>query len=362
MPRAWRSRIVSTAMVCAAGLAIGCGSASSPTTPDPTSSAATSAALDGAFALARQEPNLTSLVVARNGLVERQQYFNGGAPDTPQYVWSVTKSILALTVGLALERGCLRSLDQTLGELLGPAAVADGRKAAITLRQLLTMTSGLDFPEMASYTSGPSLYQEWISAPDQVAWVLARPLTASPGERFEYGSGTIHLASVALTNACGTGTAEYAQVHLFAPLGIPPREWEVDRQGFNNGGAGLNLSPRDMQAIGNLVLNAGRVEGQAVVPASWVGEMTRPQVATGPGMPAPSYGYGWWVGEAAGAGYVMANGWGGQFIVVVPTRRLVVTAAARTSGLGGADAMAQWQRVFAIITGRIVAAYPPAAS
>ena len=333
-------------------LAVACG-ARSPTAPTIVNNSL----VDMAFAQARQEPNLTSLVVARNGIVERQEYFHGGGLDTPQYVWSVTKSVLSLTVGTALDRGCLRSLDQTLGELLGPALVSDPQKAAITLRHLLTMTSGLDFPEMASYASGPSLYNAWLSSPDQVAWVLARALTATPGQRFEYGSGTIHLASVALTRACGASTATLADATLFAPLGIPHRAWETDHQGYNNGGAGLELSPRDMQAIGDLVLNNGQYQGRQVVSASWVRAMTSSQVSTGAGMPTPAYGYAWWTGQTSGVPFALAHGWGGQFIMVVPAKRLVVTAAATTSALGGPDAMAQWQRIFDIITQRIVAAY-----
>ena len=175
--------------------------------PQPRRRPGTAAALDAAFAAARQEPNLTSLVVSQGGAIVRQEYFNGTGPDTTQNVWSVTKSVLSLTVGIALDQGCLRSLDQTLGELLDPSVTGDPQKAAITLRHLLTMSSGLDFPEMSTYTSSPSIYSQWINAPDQVAWVMARPLTAAPGQRFEYGSGTIHLASVALSRACGTSTS-----------------------------------------------------------------------------------------------------------------------------------------------------------
>jgi CubicO group peptidase (beta-lactamase class C family) len=316
------------------------------------------APLDAAFAAAGQELRLRSLVIARDGAVVREAFFNGGGPDTDEYVWSVTKSMLALTVGIALDRGCLRSLDQTIGELLGPSTVSDPEKAAITLRHLLTMSSGLDFPEMASYGTGASLYQAWVTAPDQVAWVLARPMTAAPGARFEYGSGTIHLASVALTRACGLRTDELADGDLFGPLGLAPRRWEVDHQGYSNGGAGLYLTPRDMQALGHLVLNGGSHQQRRVVSASWVAAMTSAQIATGSGMAAPYYGLGWWVGQAAdGAAFALANGWGGQFILVVPGKRLVVTTAALTAGLSGTATMAQWQRIFDILMLRIVPAF-----
>ena len=315
------------------------------------------APLDAAFAAAGQEPGLRSLVVARDGAVVREAFFNGGGPDSDEYVWSVTKSMLALTVGIALDRGCLRSLDQTIGELLGRTTVADPEKAAVTLRHLLTMSSGLDFPEMASYGTGASLYQAWVTAPDQVAWVLARPMTAAPGARFEYGSGTIHLASVALTRACGMRTDELADSELFGPLGLAPRRWEPDHQGYSNGGAGLNLTPRDMQALGHLALHGGSHQQRQVVAAPYVAAMTSAQIATGSGMATPFYGLGWWVGQTGdGAAFALANGWGGQFILVVPRKRLVVTTAALTTALSGTAAMAQWQRIFDILMLRVVPA------
>jgi len=314
--------------------------------------------LDAAFTAAGQEPRLRSLVIARDGAVVREAFFNGGGPDSDEYVWSVTKSMLALTVGIALDRGCLRSLDQTIGELLGPATVSDPEKAAITLRHLLTMSSGLDFPETASYGTGASLYQAWVTAPDQVAWVLARNMTAAPGARFEYGSGTIHLASVALTRACGMRADEIADSDLFGPLGLAARRWEADRQGYSNGGAGLYLTPRDMQALGHLVLNGGSHQQRQVVSGSYVAAMASAQIATGSGMATPFYGFGWWVGQTAdGAAFALANGWGGQFILVVPSKRLVVTTAALTSGLSGTATMAQWQRIFEILMLRIVPAF-----
>ena len=337
-------------LVLTASGTVGCGGGSpaGPTTVDTMTTG-----LDAAFAQARQESNLRSLVVARDGSVVRAEYFNGGRSDTPEYVWSVTKSVLALTVGTALDSGCLQSLDQTLGELLGPL-VTEPAKAGVSLRHLLTMSSGIDFAEASFYATGPSLYNAWVLAPDQVAFVMARSMTASPGERFEYGSGTIHLASVALSRACGVGTSAFAQTHLFAPLAIPAPEWETDQQGYNNGGAGLEITAPDMQAIGNLVLNSGRYLSRQVVSSAWVQSMTSQQIATGGGA-TPWYGYGWWVGRTqAGDPFALANGWGGQFIAVVPAKRLVVTTAALTVGVSGVTTLAQWNRIFEIVYSRII--------
>jgi CubicO group peptidase (beta-lactamase class C family) len=338
-----RRRLSAVACAVVATLACACD-ADEPTTPSSVTS------LDAAFAQARAEANLKSLVVARNGGVVRAEYFHGGGPDTPEYIWSVTKSVLALTVGAALDAGCLASPDQTIGDLLGPSLVTDPAKAGITLRHLLTMSSGIDFPEAAFYATGPSLYQAWVESPDQVAFVMARAMTAQAGQRFEYGSGTIHLASVALERACGTSASAFAQNHVFAPLGIGARSWETDRQGHSNGGAGLSLTPNDMQAIGAMVLDGGRSRGSQVVSAAWAQQMTRAQISTPAGSALPFYGYGWWVGQTrAGDALHLANGWGGQFIFVVPARGLVVTTAASTSSVSGQSAMDQWQRIFQIV-------------
>jgi CubicO group peptidase (beta-lactamase class C family) len=320
----------------------------------PPSTPAQADAIEAAFAQARLDPGLRSLVVSRGGATVRAEYFNGGGPDTPEYVWSVTKSVLSLTVGAALDDGCLRSLDQPIGELLGPSLVTDPAKAGVTLRHLLTMSSGIDFPEASFYASGPSLYDAWIQAPDQVAFVMGRPVTAAAGTRFEYGSGTIHLASVALTRACGVGTSIFAGERLLSPLGITGRTWEADRQGYSNGGAGLSLTAADMQVIGNLVLDGGRYQGRQVVSSSWVRAMTSAQIATGGGA-TQWYGYGWWVGwTRAGDPFALANGWGGQFIAVVPAKGLVVTTASRTADQPASVSMAQWERVFEIVYSRVI--------
>ena len=119
----WRAWLAVAGTVALAAAAAACEK-SSVTAPSADG-------LTAAFARARQEPNLKSLVVSRGGTLVSAEYFNGGGPDTPEHVWSVTKSVLALTVGAALDAGCLASLDQTLGELLGPA-VTDPAKAAVT--------------------------------------------------------------------------------------------------------------------------------------------------------------------------------------------------------------------------------------
>jgi CubicO group peptidase (beta-lactamase class C family) len=309
--------------------------------------------VDSAFAEAGRLANLTSLVVVHDGTVERQLYLNGGGADTAQDVRSVTKSVVSLLVGIALDRGCLPSLDRTLVELLGSLAPADTAKQGITVRQLLNMTSGLGGNELANV----DLYNQWALAADQLTYVWGLPLVSAPGTSFNYYSANFYVASRILTQACGQGTADFARDVLFTPLGIGPRAWETDDKGYTNGGAGLQLTPKDMAAIGTLVMDSGRAGGSQVVSDAWVRSATTTTVATTATANVTGYGYGWWIGQAGGARYIMADGWGGQFIVVVPSKQLIVTATARWEGIARSTANAQWFAIDDIILQQIVPAY-----
>ncbi len=315
--------------------------------------AGTAAQLDAAFAEAARQPNLTSLVVVQGGTVQRQLYLNGGAADTAQDVRSVTKSVVALLVGIALDRGCLPSLDHTLAELLGPLAPADTAKRVITLGQLLNMTSGLGGNELANV----DLYNQWALAPDQLTYVWDVPFVSAPGSQFNYYSPNFYVAARILTQNCGQETAAFARDVLFTPLGIGPRAWETDDSGYTNGGAGLQLTPTDMAALGALVMDSGRTGGTRVVSSAWVERATTATVATNAEPNVTGYGYGWWIGQAGGARFVMAMGWGGQFIVVVPSKRLIVTATNRWQGLARTVSNANWLATYNIILQRIVPAF-----
>lgn len=284
--------------------------------------------LERTFVDAARIPNLASLALARNGVIERERYYDGSGPDTPHDVRSVTKTVTSLLIGIALSRGCLRSLDQTLGELLGPDAPGDPAKAAISLRDILTMSAGFKWDELGN----PDVYNSWALAPDQIAFTLAQPLAATPGTVFDYNTGAFHLLSLILTESCAP-TPEFARLNLFGPLGIGARQWETDARGIANGGSGLQLTTRDLLALGRLLLDGGRFAGQQVVPTGFLADAIASHIATGAALfyDTPEYGYGIWIG-GAGA-FVAAEGYGGQFIFVAPRSRAVVVATANWIGL-----------------------------
>ena len=283
--------------------------------------------LDDAIRAAEEVPNVNSLSVRRDGALVHEAYLGGTDASSPHDVRSVTKTVTALLIGQAIDLGCIRSVDQPIGELLDPPP--DPLKAAIRVRDLLSMTSGLDW-----YEDGPQGYNEWITADDQVAYVLAREVAALPGAVFNYNSGALHLLSAILTHACAP-TATFAADHLFGPLGFTAASWEIDKQQRTNGAAGLELTNAQLAVIGQLVLDRGAFAGTQLVPADYVDQMTTPQIDTGDPLDGtPSYGFGIWLGDRADTGsFALAEGFGGQFIAVVPAARAVVVATTTWSSI-----------------------------
>jgi len=295
-------------------------------------------------------PNVNSLSVRRDGVVIHEAYLHGTDASTPHDVRSVTKTVTALLIGQAIDLGCIRSIDQPIGELLDPPP-SDPAKAAIRVRDLLTMTSGLDW-----YEIGPQGYNEWITSSDQVAYVLARELVAPPGTKFNYDSGALHLLSAILTHACAP-TATFAADHLFGPLGIAPASWEIDNQQIANGAAGLAVTNAELATIGQLVLDRGAFGGAQLVSADYVDQMVTPQIDTGnPFDGTPSYGFGIWLGDREDTGsFALAEGFGGQFVAVVPSSRAVVVATTAFEDRGD-DADADFNTLFNRIVTKILPA------
>jgi CubicO group peptidase (beta-lactamase class C family) len=154
--------------------------------------------------------------------------------------------------------------------------------------------------------------------------VLDRPMVSEPGREFNYCSGCTHVLSAILQATAGETTLDFAQTHLFEPLGISDVIWQVDAQGIANGGWGMQMRPRDMAKLGHLFLNGGEWEGDRVIPAGWVEDSTAARVGTGTGL---GYGYLWWSYPPLEA-YV-ARGLGGQQILVMPERDVVMVFTAQ---------------------------------
>jgi len=268
-------------------------------------------------------PDLSALLVVRDGYLVFEEYYNDHERDEPINVRSITKSVTGALVGIALAEGRLESLDQTIGELIPDRipADADPRTPDITLRHLLTMTSGWDWDIYADY---PTI----IASDDWVDLTLSLPVVYEPGTVYAYNTGGSHLLSVIVEEATGRDPADYAEEKLFAPLGIEPGDWQRSPQGERVGGFGLELTARDLAKFGYLYLNNGEWDGEQIVPADYVEAATTYQSA-GDSTGLAAYGYQWWVTTTYFAGYpaYFGLGYGSNFVYVVPALDLVVVAA-----------------------------------
>lgn len=272
----------------------------------------------------QQAIDLHSLLVIRNGFLVSETYFAGYEQDTPHKQFSCTKSFISTLVGIAIAQGKISNLDQATLSFF-PAQQfenIDKRKQAMTLENLLTMTSGLDWEE------GDQAYRAMYSSSDWAKQVLDLPMRADPGSSFNYCSGCSHILSSILQVQTGMPTQEFAAQNLFAPLGITGYTWDTDAAGNAIGGWGLSLTPRQMAKLGYLYLHMGMWNGQQIIPQSWVETATQIHISTGDGK--NGYGYQWWVYPDLG-GY-SALGRGGQTIFVAPALNLIVVTTAELDG------------------------------
>jgi CubicO group peptidase (beta-lactamase class C family) len=280
------------------------------------------------------QPGVETLLVVAGGELVVEEAWRGASTRRASNLKSASKSLLSALVGVAIEDGTLPGLDAPLAELL-PGALPEGaeEKGAITLRHLLTQSTGLES------TSGAG-YGAWVSTPDWTRAALARPLLSPPGETFRYSTGNTHLVAAVLARATGEDLAAYARRTLLDRLGIGDIEWETSPEGVRLGGNQLSMTPRDAARFGLLYLQGGRWGGRQVVPVAWVEASTRRQVETTPEWADRygDYGYLWWVPRGHDGAYV-AVGYGGQFVYVAPRAGVVVVLTATEEGKG-----AEWDR------------------
>ena len=276
----------------------------------------------------RAAPHVRALLMERRG-ASFAYYQQGTTASSRINVASVTKSVVSLLVGIAIERGLVASVEEPLAAFFpehaqGPGAAAMQR---VTLRHLLTMSSG--FARRTTYDDYID-FSRRLYAPGFLAYALARPLAHEPGTRFQYDSIDTHLLALALARRLKVPLAEFAQDVLFRPLGIDGAEWPAGQDGVPNGAAELRLTAPEMLRIGQMMRAGGSWEGRQVVPAAFVREATARKIATDiPPRGRPElwgYGYLWWLSSIPGDELPAynASGFGGQFIYVVPALEVVV--------------------------------------
>lgn len=279
------------------------------------------------LAIRKNDVQIHSLTIVQNGYMVADATFYPYDGRTIHDVASVTKSVMTTLIGIAVDQGNL-DLDDKMVSFFPDRTIAnlDARKEAITVRHLVSMTSGLQC--VRDGREGDSAI-EMQRSPDYVQYALDLPVAYEPGSQFIYCSPAISLLSPILQQATGMTTLAFAQQYLFEPLGIHDVLWDTDPQGYYRGWGDLSLHPHDMAKLGLLFLQEGRWEDRQIISRRWVKAASVVQSETPAG--EDRYGYGWWLAPDL-EGVYRAEGRNGQYIYILPDWNMLIV----TTG-GGFD-------------------------
>lgn len=319
-------------------LLLGCKKQEAINLPRTTASPEIEAAVDSFVLATKTRPvapdsiTLHSIMILKHGEVVLEKWFNGESAEKPHVMHSVSKTFTAAAVGLAINEGKLSLSDPVVKFFPDklPAQPSELLKA-MTVRDLLTMTCGHD--------TEPARGDDWER--DFLAW----PVVHKPGEYYLYNSlGTYMLAAI-VQKVTGEKLIDYLDIRLFQPLHINRPQWDESPQGINCGGWGLYLKTEDMAKMGQLFLQEGKWNGEQIVPAAWLKEMSSYQVPSAPsgtrfedlekaGLDKDNnewvqgYGYQMWICRHNA---FRADGFAGQYIMVFPDRDAVLVLTTSSS-------------------------------
>jgi len=278
---------------------------------------------------------LYGLLLIKNGYMIAEKYFNEGSVEQLSKRASVTKSYTSALVGIALDQGCLSSVNQKMIDFFPEVAnqITDPRKKQITIRDMLQMRAGYPWEETA-----PALW-EAIWSRSYLKYIVDFPLTCNPGAEFQYSNLTSHWLGMIVARTCNTDLKSYGQEHLFTPLEVKVGDWNQDLEGYYIGGGDIEFTARDLAKFGLLYLNDGEYEGKQVISADWVRESLQSysdEVNTagiksgkvGRYFRDIGYGYQWWSASAGDHRFNFAWGHGGQLILLLDKLDMVIVVTA----------------------------------
>lgn len=272
--------------------------------------------------------SLDSLLLVRHGRIVLDAYYAPYTADIPHRINSATKAVVGTLVAIAQKDGLLDSFDHPVLDFFADRNVAnlDDRKKAITVQNLLDMTSGINWQEPLE--GRPDSMIEMSRQQDWTKFVLDRPMANAPGDIFNYNSGGTHVLSALIAKLTGMSASDYANAKLFGPLGIGVSNWWRDPQGISIGGFGLALVPRDMAKFGYLYLRNGQWEDKALLSPAWIDKVNHATVNMNmPRSPDLRYSNLFW---ALPEKHVyMADGYHCQLIMVLPRLDIVAVTTAR---------------------------------
>jgi CubicO group peptidase (beta-lactamase class C family) len=310
---------------------------------------------------------IKGLLVVKNDKLIAEGYFNGGSVDEMFDRASATKSFTSALVGIALDQGCLSSVDQKMIDFFPEftGQIDDPRKEQITIQDLLQMRGGYPDEEYTPpYMEILYFSDNWHHIPHLVDF----PLTSDPGLRFQYSNLTSHLLGVIVARACDTDLRSFAQDHLFSPLNAEVGDWYPDADDYNIGSMGIFVKARDMAKFGSVFLHGGEYQGDQVISANWVMDSLQrySEGIKGGGEISSKYGsfrdlgygYQWWSARAGKHHFNYAAGHGGNYIILLDELdMIIVTTADPMHGIFGGES---WKHEGAInnLVGKFINSLP----
>jgi CubicO group peptidase (beta-lactamase class C family) len=277
-------------------------------------------------AVIKNDKQLYSIVVSQNDKIIYSHFFNGKVEQDSYSDQSLTKSVMSLLIGIAIEKGFISSVDEKIANFF-PEIIqdTDRRKQDITIRDIMNHTSGL-------WHTDPGIFGtlgKYLRLPDQSGYVIQAPLTSEPGKVFYYNNAASHLLSVIITKSTGLTTLEFAKKYLFGPLEINNVGWEKMNDGYYDasGLKGVYMRTQDMNKIGALFLHNGRYHDQAVVPEKWIAELLHPAIfyPVGWGLKGSIYALCFYNCKYRETPVTYGYGWGGQYVFIIPDKHAVIT-------------------------------------
>jgi CubicO group peptidase (beta-lactamase class C family) len=295
-----------------------------------------------------QKTNTTAFLIIKDDVLLYEGYFNGYNHDSTVTSFSTAKSFVSALVGIAISEGHIESLEDPITRYAPELLEKDPRYQNITLRHLVSMSSGINYEEFhLPWSDDAATYY----SPDLRAVAVSSPIDGDPGQEFHYNNFHPLLMGLVLERATGMPVAKYLEEKIWKPLGMEaPGSWSLDseKNGFEKMESGINGRAIDFAKFGRLFLNRGNWDGAQIVPADWVDASTRLDVETDP---APNYQYFWWVNAEVGdRHHFYAAGKHGQYIYIVPEQNLLLVRFGKTDPFG------RWRSVFVTLSEGIASA------
>jgi len=271
-----------------------------------------------------KEDYIFSTLVSKNGKIVFEEYYNGKTKDSLSNVQSLTKGLISILIGIAIDKEYIKNVNEPIEKYFPDQFknLTDKKKNTITIKHLLNQTSGLSW-------NGYLEHQEWLNNENPISFVLKKNMENNPGEKYNYNSGATHLLSVILTRAYGNSTLEFANKFLFNDLNMYSTNWEKRNKGYYDGsGLGLKMKPIDLMKIGQLLEKNGVWKGKQLVSKEWTQRLfnVNEKSSTTWGLKNSKHGFCWYTSEFKGNKIDYGMGYGGQFIIMIPNKKLIIIA------------------------------------